>query len=67
MRDVVSKLLEVDAGTPLVEVARRCHLLSEYSKILMKCRMMSLGTDVVLHEVTMFSMRHLKVLLRTSP
>ena len=64
--DVTSRQLEVDVGRPLVEVGRRCPLLSECSKMLMRRRVMSLGTDVVLHDVTVFSMMYLKVLLQMS-
>ena len=61
MHDVACRPLEVDVDRPLEVVVRRCLPLSEYSKMLMRCHMMSLGTDVVLHEVTMFSTRHWKV------
>ena len=49
MQDVVSRWLEVDVGRPLVEVGRKCPLLA-CSRRLMRCRVMSPGTDVALHE-----------------
>ena len=39
-RDVVSKLLEVDLDRLLEVVVQKCLLLSEYSKRLMRRRMM---------------------------
>ena len=55
VNDVTSRQLEVDVGRPLEAVGRRCLPLSEYSKMLMRCQMMSLGADVLLHKVTKFS------------
>ena len=55
---VASRGLEVDVGRPLVEVGCRCPPLLACSIRPMRHRMMSLGTDVGLHEVTMFSMRY---------
>ena len=64
MHDVTSRESEVDVGRPLVEVGRRCPPLSAYSRKPMRCRVMSLGIDVGLHEVTVFSTMYSKVLLR---
>ena len=63
MHGVASRGLEVDVGRPLVEVGHRCPPLSAYSETPMRCHMMSLGTDVGLHEVTMFSVMYLTELL----
>ena len=67
VHDVASTWFEVDVGRFLVEVGRRCHPLLVYSKRLMRYRMMSFGTDVVLHEIAMFSMMCSKVLLQMFP